>query len=102
MSAQIVVGRDIFPGERLRLSMRVRCKDATGWFSILTRSGKGFWKAVPLAIVSSDRYQMIEHVVHLADWNIGDVLEHAIYQGSEPSNELRIDFISYMRERSPI
>jgi hypothetical protein len=101
MSAQLVIGRDIFPRERLRVRARVRCANTAGWFSIIARGTRGFWKSIPILPAKSGGYYMTEHVVDLADWQVGEILEHAIYQGEPPRADMWIDFISYEREAPP-
>jgi hypothetical protein len=98
MSAQLVVGRDIFPREKLRICMRIRSNDTTGWFSIIAREKRGFWKSIPIGPSTGADYRIIEHVIDLADWKFGEILEHAIYQGEPPKSDIWLDFITYSRE----
>lgn len=98
LSAQLVIGRDIFSRERLRIRMRIRSTDTSGWFSILARGKRGFWKSVPIGPADNDGYRTIDHLVDVADWQVGEILEHAIYQGETPREDIFIDFITYSRE----
>ena len=77
--------------------MRIRCTDTTGWFSILAHGKRGFWKSIPIG-PSGKGYRTIEYVVDLVDWQTGEIIEHAIYQGETPRADVWIDFITYARE----
>ena len=93
LAAQLLVGRDLMPGDRLRLKARYRSAASEGWFSVVSRNG-AFVTNVPFP-TSGAEWRTIEHVVQLDDWHPGDVLEHAIYQGHAPDGDMRIDFINY-------
>ncbi len=97
LATQFSIGRDIFVGENLRVRIRYRSADTSGWLSVIASGARGFDTALNLGRSTGAAYEMAEFLVDLSGWQAGETLEHFVYVGAPNRSQIWIDFIEYTR-----
>jgi hypothetical protein len=95
LAMRLLLGRELMPGDRVKVTIRLKSTDTNGWYSSVSGNG-GDAVNRPIG-PGTGEWQFKTWVDYLdpATWAVGETYSHDIYRGAVPNGDCLIDFIEY-------